>query len=302
MISAVNDPNGGGDYLWTDKYPDDTARYRSGNAALMNVVDGLQVWIDQHPGEKLVVSAPGVDPLPFFFPLEDMRVADPPTRLDQLDGADYFVYGVPESTVHYQAQGVPPRDNQVVNALSRSDIMRRAWGQDDGNFRYDVYELHLENRWITPTPQGAAPDDVVIGGFVRYLGYDIGGLDFWPGRHVIAHFFWQVLSTPPDDDTIYIHLRDSEGNLIATWDGPVGRGENGYYSTTLWQPGEFISDERTIRLPDGVNPVGKDDEIVIGMYNSRTQERLPIRVNGGAPTDGYVIENRIAIYPDQPPG
>ena len=43
-IAAVSDLNGGGDYLWTDKYPDDTARYRSGNAALMNVVDGLNIW------------------------------------------------------------------------------------------------------------------------------------------------------------------------------------------------------------------------------------------------------------------
>ncbi len=63
IISAINDPNGGGDYLWTDKYPDDTARYRSGNAALMNVVDGLQSWLDGHPGEKLVVAAPGIDRL-----------------------------------------------------------------------------------------------------------------------------------------------------------------------------------------------------------------------------------------------
>ena len=52
MISAINDPNGGGDYLWTDKYPDDTARYRSGNAALMNVVDGLQIWIDRASRRK----------------------------------------------------------------------------------------------------------------------------------------------------------------------------------------------------------------------------------------------------------
>ena len=70
-----------------------------------------------------------------------------------------------------------------------------------------------------------------FGGFVRYLGYDIGGLELWPGRHVIAHLFWQVLSPPPDDYTIYIHLRDQDDNLIAAWDGPVARGDNGYYSS-----------------------------------------------------------------------
>ncbi|MCC6804052.1 MAG: glycosyltransferase family 39 protein, partial [Anaerolineae bacterium] len=170
VISAVNDPNGGGDYLWTDKYPDDVARYRSGNAALMNVVDGLQTWIDQHPGETLIVSAPGVDRLPFFFPLQDIRVDEAPARLDVLDDAAYFVYGSPEGVGAYQE--VPPLENQVVGALARQDIMRRAWGMDDGIFRYDVYELNLANRWIAPEPNGAIADDVTFGGFVRYLWYD----------------------------------------------------------------------------------------------------------------------------------
>ncbi len=298
VIAAINDPNGGGDYLWTDKYPDDMARYRSGNAALLDVVDGLQVWIDQHPGEKLVVSAPGVDRLPFFFPLQDIRIDDAPTRLDQLDGVTYFVYGTPEGVGAYG--DVPPLENQVVGALNRQDVMRRAWGMDDGFFKYDVYELNLENRWIKPQPNGVAKDDVVFGGFVRYIGYDIGGLELWPGRKVIAHLDWEVLSPPPDDYSIYIHLRDQDDNLITTWDGPVARGDTGYYSSLVWQPGEYISDERALRLPDGVDPVGQGYRLVIGLYNTRTQERVPVTVNGVAAGDGYQIENRIDIVAQAP--
>ena len=119
MISAINDPNEGGDYLWSNEYPDDTARYRSGNAALMNVVDGLQVWVDQHPGEKLTVAAPGVDRLPFFFPLEDIRIDPAPTNLDQLEDADYFVYGKPEGIGSYEGDSAAAKSGRERAQSSR---------------------------------------------------------------------------------------------------------------------------------------------------------------------------------------
>ena len=299
IIAAVGDLNGGVDYLWTDKYPDDTARYRSGNAALMNVVDGLNIWHDEHPGERLVVAAPSLDRLPFFFPLDDIRVDDAPTRLAQLEGVDYFIYATLEAQSDYES--VPPTENQVLGALDRKDIMRRAWGMDDGIFRYDVYELHLDNRWVAPTPNGLETHDVVIGGFARYIGYDIGGLDLWSGRKVIAHLYWQVVAPPTEDYSIMIHLQDSAGNLIASWDGPVAKGEHGYYSTLVWEPGEYISDERTIKLPDDVDAVGQGYRLVIGIYNTVTGERLPVTVDGAAAGTDYQIENRINLLA-QPPG
>lgn len=299
IISPVNDLNGGGDYLWTDKYPDDWERYRSGNAALMWVVDGLQIWRDEHPGEKLVVAAPGVDRLPFFFPLEDIRVDDVPTRLDEIADAAYFVYGAPEGVGQYEA--VPSLQNQVLAALNRNDIMRRAWWMDDGFFSYDVYELNLDRRWVTPEINGAATDDVIFGDFARYLGYDIGGLELWPGRRVIMHLYWEVLKTPPEDYTIYIHLLDPEGNLVTAWDNPIARGDNNlYYSSLLWQPGEVISDERTLSLPNEPVASGEGYRIVFGIYTADDNVRVPVRVNGVTAGDGYELSNPITILEEQP--
>jgi hypothetical protein len=297
VVAGVYDPFAGSDYLWTDSLPNDAERYRSGNPALMIVVDGLQAYLDEHPGERLSVVAPGVDRLPFFFPTQDIRVDDAPTELAQLDGVNYFVYGMPETRGAYD--NVPLLQNQVVSALGRGDIMRRAWGMDDGFFRYDVYELNLQNRFADPDINGAAPDDVVIGDFARYLGYDIGGLELWPGRRVVMHLYWEVLAPPPQDYSILIHLRDAEGNLIANWDGPVARTENGWYSTLVWDVGETISDERQIMLPDGVAPEGEGYRLVIGMYDPATNERVPIMVNGEV-TDSYVIDDRIAILSEPP--
>jgi hypothetical protein len=292
VISAVYDLNGGWDYLWTDEYPDDVARYRSGNPALMNVVDGFQVWIDQHPDETLRAAAPGVDRLPFFFPAHDIRVNDVPTQLSEIEDAHYFVYGLPESRGEYRDATL----NAALGVLGRTDVARRAWGLDDGNFRYDVYELNLANRFTPPAPNAPAPDEVVIGGFARYLGHDLGGLELWPGRRVVFKIMWEVLAPAPEDFTIFIHLRDQNGNLIANWDAPTALSDLGYYSTAFWQPGEYIVDERVLALPEGEPAYGEGYELVIGMYNAELV-RLPITVNGEAAGDDYTVDNRMSIIP-----
>jgi hypothetical protein len=299
VVSAVYDPFIGWTYLWSDAYPDDDSRYRSGNAALMNVVDGLRVWVNDHPGETLRATAPGVDRLPFFFPLHDIRTDATPTRLDELDDVTYFVYGLPETRSAYE--GVPFLTNQVIGALGRTDIMRRAWGMDDGIFRYDVYELQLDQRFTETTPNGIAPDLVEFGGFARYIGYDISGLEFWEDRRLVFKLYWEVLAPPPADYSILIHLRDADGSLIASWDGPAFRTETSYYSTLMWQPGERIIDERWLELSgEALRSVGQGYELVIGFYDAATQASVPVTMNGAAHGEDYMIENRIVILA-QPP-
>lgn len=298
VVSAVPDVNAGWEYLWTDALPDDHARYSSGNAALMTVVDGLEVWREQHPGERLRVFAPGVLRLPFFFPEDDIRTTETPTRLDALAGAPYFVYGMPETAGAYGS--VAAESNQVMNALGRTDIMRLAWGRDDGNFRYDVYELNLDVREAAPSINAPPPGRVEIGGMIEYLGHDLGGLDLWPGRRIVSHLYWRVLSEIPRDYTVFIHLLDPDGRLIATWDGVTAPSAYGAYRTTLWQPGEIISDERRLELPQDAPEEGQGYQIAIGLYDPQTQQRLPITLDGQPAGDALVIENRIRLLPAEP--
>ncbi|KXK13843.1 MAG: glycosyl transferase family protein [Chloroflexi bacterium OLB15] len=299
IISAVPDPTAGANYLFDDSLPDDRARYTSGNAALMNVAAGLQAWLDQHPDETIHVSAPGILRLPFFFPDQSIDVTSVPTRLEQLRDTEYFVYGVPETQGAYGE--IPFVTNQVVGSFGRQDVFPRVWGMDDGNFRYDVYEPHLSVRETEVTPLNAETDEVIFGGFVRYLGNDIGGLELWPGRRIIAHLYWQPIAPADGDYSIFIHLVDLDGNLITTWDGPVGKTPEGtYYSTLVWEPGETISDERVFLLPDGVAPVGEGYRIVIGIYDALSNQRLAATVNGESAGDSYTIEDRMVILNEAP--
>ncbi|MFN8530886.1 MAG: glycosyltransferase family 39 protein [Anaerolineae bacterium] len=297
IISAIYDMNGGWDYLWTDKYPTDDARYRSGNAALMNVVDGFNVWKQEHPGETLIAAAPGIDRLPFFFPGDDIRVNNPPTQLAQVEDIDYFVWGAPETIGTYQ--GIHASNNQVIGALGRIDLGRRAWGMDDGIFRYDVYELNAALRFAPKPPNQPAADDVVFGGFARYLGADFGGLDLWPGRPLYITLYWQVLEHTDADYSIYIHLRDAEGNLIANWDAPVALTSTGYYSTQFWEPGEIIQDQRILRLPDGFTQIGEGYQFWIGLYQP-PDARVPMTINGEPANDGYRIRDDIGLLAEAP--
>jgi hypothetical protein len=299
IIAPLHDINAGWDWLWTDMLPDDFARYESGNDALMNVVSGLQDYVDQ-TGALPVVSAPGIKRLPFFFPLADIRVDQTPTRYEQLRGVTYFVDSAPEGTGAYEE--IPLLGNQILSSLDRPQIMRRAWWKDDGIFRYDVYELHLENRYDKPfVPIPTREGSVVFGGFVEMMGHDLGGSDLWPGRRITMHLYWHVLAPLPEDYRVFIHLRDRDDNLVLAWDGPVARSANGerYYSTLDWEQKEYVIDERVLSLPEGVTPVGDDYDIVIGMYNA-ANERLPVTISGKPAGDSYTLSEQINVVAHEP--
>lgn len=306
IIIPLHDTNAGWDWLWTDALPDDRARYTSGNAALMNVVEGFEAHL-RESDEPLVVVAPGVVRLPFFFPLADIRTDTAPTRFSELDGVQYFVYGSPESVGAYD--GIPMQENQVVGGFARTgttvqNIMRRAWGKDDGIFRYEVYALNLERRFIDPEMFHNPPQPVIFGDFARYRGHGIGADTLWPGRQIILQMYWEALAPASDDYTIYLHLRDADGEVWATWDGPITSPEyhdGRYYSTQVWEPGEFIIDERRLRLPDDVQPPPGDGYgLWFGFYDLDTGERLPVTVDGEPAGDGYRITENIKIRESAP--
>lgn len=301
-LISLRDVNAGWAWEWPRDLPDDFARYQSGNAALMDVVNGLQVYIDEQ-GEMPVVAAPGVERLSFFFPTMDIRIDETPTTYDELNDVTYFVYGVPETRGAYEH--IPLQENQVIGALSQAvynldnpnESIRRAWWEDDGIFNYTVYELHLDNRFNPPQPAVIEEDTVIFGDFVRYYGHDIGGLELWPGRQLLLTLHWEVLSPAAEDYAIYVHLRRNEDDsLWATWDGPVTNSDDtNYYATTAWQAGEFIADRRTLALQDANTPREDGYKIVVGFYRRDTGERVPVTINGEPAGDGYVINDRLKV-------
>jgi 4-amino-4-deoxy-L-arabinose transferase-like glycosyltransferase len=105
-----------------------------------------------------------------------------------------------------------------------------------------------------------------LGNDITLKGYDITALD----ASVIVTLTWTAKTPPPQDYSVFIHLMDENGDVIAQHDGPpVG----GCYPTSWWLPGDSVTDPHILPLtvPLAANTV----QLRVGMYDQITLTRLP---------------------------
>jgi hypothetical protein len=115
-----------------------------------------------------------------------------------------------------------------------------------------------------------------LGGQVELLGYDLDLSDARPGGTLGLTLYWRALAEMETDYTVFTHLLDSNGQTAAQQDNPP---VNSAYPTTLWLPGEIVTDPYTIALPTDLPP--GDYPIQVGMYIAENGLRLgaPILLN-----------------------
>jgi hypothetical protein len=93
---------------------------------------------------------------------------------------------------------------------------------------------------------------------------------------------WDSLATVPLDYTVFVHLYDENGELLATGDGPP---MHGAFPTRLWQPGDMIADDHFVSW----SPERTDGyRVGVGWYDPATGERLPA-VQAGQPLPNDVV-------------
>ncbi len=108
------------------------------------------------------------------------------------------------------------------------------------------------------------------------LGYDLdpSSVSGQPSNELNLRLYWQSEAVLPTDYTTFVHLRNAAGETVAQKDQPP---LNGAYPTSLWEPGEIISDSLTIPLPPDL-PAG-DYQLVVGLYDFQTGQRLTVPGN-----------------------
>lgn len=89
---------------------------------------------------------------------------------------------------------------------------------------------------------------------------------------------WEALQGLSTDYTVFVHLSDAAGALIATGDGPPMQGA---FPTSLWQPGDVITDVH--HLEQVFSDSGQ--VITVGLYSQEDGSRLPA-VARGVPVPG----------------
>jgi len=80
---------------------------------------------------------------------------------------------------------------------------------------------------------------------------------------------WYAAEPVPVDYTVFLHLRDEAGQLVAQADGPP---LGGWYPTSWWVAGEWVIDAHDFALPADTPPGSY--QLVVGLYDPATGERL----------------------------
>jgi hypothetical protein len=133
------------------------------------------------------------------------------------------------------------------------------------------------------TAQPQNPLNLSFDNQITLLGFDLSRANNNPKSKILPEarkrnlkLYWRADTIPTSDYTVFIHLLDLQGNLVAQFDSPPAAGA---YPTSLWNPGEIIADEHRL----GELPPGRY-ALQIGLYRLDTGRRLPV---AGTP-DGTV--------------
>jgi hypothetical protein len=110
-----------------------------------------------------------------------------------------------------------------------------------------------------------------LAGQIELLGYDItageGGL--------IVTLHWRSIQPATDDYTVFVHLLDGSGQVVAQHDGQP---QGGAYPTSVWDTGEIVLDEHALVLPPDL--AQGDYLLRVGLYRLETGRRLPVDGDG----------------------
>ncbi len=131
-----------------------------------------------------------------------------------------------------------------------------------------------------------------LGDSIELVSYDIEAVGLEKnqapsGRMVVVTLYWRTLASLEEDHTVFLHLVDGAGQLQAQQDGPP---LNGRYPTYNWLPYQVIQDKIALGLGPELLP--GEYQILIGMYNLATGQRLAV-----SSANGSVPDNAIPLKP-----
>lgn len=113
------------------------------------------------------------------------------------------------------------------------------------------------------------------------------------GRQLQVTTRWLATQNFIEDFTIFMHLVDDAGALVAQADGPA---DNNNFPIRWWQQGDVVDDERIINLPDGLT-AGRY-RLEYGFYRPADGMRLPAFDAQGRPIPDAALRTEIRLIDD----
>ncbi|MCL4832915.1 MAG: glycosyltransferase family 39 protein [Caldilineaceae bacterium] len=134
--------------------------------------------------------------------------------------------------------------------------------------------------------------DISFGNQVRLLGYAAQDHLLRPGESWDFTLYWQATAPLDRDFTVFVHLIDEDGGVVAQGDGPPFLE---LYPTSQWMAGEILNNPRTLQIPLTA-PAGKY-RVLVGLYDPETGVRLPVFNAAGQATDNFALLASLDIQP-----
>ena len=196
-------------------------------------------------------------------------------------------------TIHsYVDFQLPPELPSGRHAL----LMQPAGGQSTMTELGQVEVIGRARQFVVP----ALSQDLSasFGGQVRLegmTGVPSGGYNVHPGNAVQLELVWRVRNTPAADLVRFLHVLDSDGQLVAQQDAiPC----DGACPSRSWLPGEILSDRAEIVLPTDLADGAYS--LVTGWYDARSQQRLPASDASGQRLDNDVAPLPVTVRVSEP--
>lgn len=116
----------------------------------------------------------------------------------------------------------------------------------------------------TTPPPFEQPVEATFGGVLTLVGYTASQTD----SVLTLDLIWHALASVDVDYTVFVHLVDDAGNIVAQHDVAP---QEGAYPTHLWLEGEYVRDRHVFTgLPPGRY------QVLVGLYSQETGQRLPV--------------------------
>jgi len=152
--------------------------------------------------------------------------------------------------------GTPPGTYQVVAGVYRL-ADRRGLDVLDGLGRAQGQSLTIERVEVTRTVPAATGDASLPGRAIGPLatgvelaGYQVDGERAGPGGRARVTLLWRATGRPDSDLDLVVRLAPSGGAPVVVLRDALG----GTLRSGSWQPGEFIREQRDVRIPADAPP------------------------------------------------
>jgi hypothetical protein len=120
-----------------------------------------------------------------------------------------------------------------------------------------------------PQTSSAISLPVNFGDVLLFAGHDRNGSTLEPGDTLELVLYWELLEKPARQYTIFAHLLDAVGQVVAGFDANE-------YPTSFWSEdgGERLLSYMSLPLARDLPP--GEYKLEIGVYNQSSGERLPV--------------------------